>query len=191
MPVLGGDRDQVAEIGRRRRHIRRGGQLHHEFVEAAGQAHQQHPGVHSAHDLKSVRNLARAIDERARTGKDPFTGADESDLALEDVEGLVLVLVRVVRRAETGRHRRVLDDHEEAASCVTGGPHDCGHAQKGEARTVTGCSRKVSPPPLIVCSTEPNPEPQPPNLRTSEPWPFCHLTRQSELAPPPFRRKST
>ena len=42
-----------------------------------------------------MRDVARCEEEIARGGVDPLVANDESDLALEDVERLVLVVVDV------------------------------------------------------------------------------------------------
>src|SRR5215208_2703925 len=124
--VLGGNRHQSLHVGRLRRRyaqlLGRFAHFHRETLEACGIVLQQYPGRLRSVYLEAVGYSARSVDKCTSPGFHPLLSDVEGHLALDDVEGLVLVTVHVVGRGEPGR-KDVIDEAEGAGCLLTGGLH--------------------------------------------------------------------
>jgi len=102
--------EQACHLGHRRHHHvgrglgagDRGTEGDEELLDPRGGDRREDARALRADDV-GVRDVARAEEEVARSDVDPLVADEERDLALEDVERLVLVMVDVQRRSTAAR----------------------------------------------------------------------------------------
>src|SRR5690348_12339513 len=85
-----------------------------------------------ADDFESMRDFARSIDERARAGLQPLPAADERYFPVQNVEGLVFPMMRMIRRRKPHRCLQVLNQRERSVRRFRSGPHHGRHAKESE-----------------------------------------------------------
>ena len=124
-PVVGGGPEHWPHVRRRRRGGRDlrcgrwGGERADEALESGRFRHQQEARLLGTDDER-VRNVARAEHERAGARRDRRALDPDRELAIEDVEPLVLVVVDVQRRAATAGHELLGDHHATAGLGAVG-----------------------------------------------------------------------
>ena len=91
---------------------------------AAGRRHHEHARRPGAEVAEAVRHAPRKMDEGARSRDRRAIGAVQRDLAFEDVEKLILVLMHMQRHAKARRHRMV--GEEKLIRAPGGLDHDRG-----------------------------------------------------------------
>lgn len=126
--IFRAERDEARDVGRcgwgQRQLLCRLARLGHHADEAvAGHGEDQHGGWCRAGAAEAVRPFARKKDVAARPEHDPLAVADEGELAIENVERLVFVVVEVIRRGIAGRGGLV-DEGERSAGGRAGGLDD-------------------------------------------------------------------